>query len=529
MSDHAFCEHVTALNQAIPGEFIRITDSMLQSWRQSYLPPQDGADEKQKPTRPLRPSLDALCRAFHIAPAPGELMAPHETTLWKSAYGHPFQWEGQQGDAALETAIGAASDSGNTGPLVSELVQSSGIGSNRLEEALKVRQLWQWTKGACIEDMEKALQFLSLVHPQPGENGAQTLSSLNTRILSLITQREFDIGTLLESAQTHGNPGGALLSTLTGRKGLVTLSHKDLAAQLTDAGLPCKEEHIRKMRTTTRLIRGGQIPEAYAHAIINITEQAMKSLIERGISKAFTDEQKARCIDILTGIAHPKSLLQNAIGGTIPVGAMIEKIYERRGMTQSAFCEETGISTISSVVCGKSHLYRETASEIADWLGTHYAFDDNEKAQFTSLAMGIDVKRSPEVIMQDVQAGAISHWQGLRQIYDYSQLSRPALAVAAQVPEPVIQYSITQLSGGRIVADKDAIIRIGKACGISDARQLHLFAQLFDAARVDRGKARAFQSPSSSESDSTWQDRVHAESEGHGGWARGQSTTGDHG
>jgi len=72
------------------------------------------------------------------------------------------------------------------------------------------------------------------------------------------------------------------------------------------------------------------------------------------------------------------------------------------------------------------------------------------------------------MILDDVIKGKTDRLTGLREIYDYSGLPRPALAKEAKVDYHTIQYSVTEASGGRIVAEKAHIRRIGKACGISE-------------------------------------------------------------
>jgi hypothetical protein len=212
MSQVAFCELLGTLNKDKPDiAKPTFTDTILSSWRAGK-------------TKPLRDSVEVMCDAFSIKPAEGELMARHEKMLWKGIDGHPFTFEDKKGVAGIEAAITAAKKSGDTGPLVSELIDSSGIRFERLKDVLQVQQIPQWRHGAKIANVDMALEFLQLVNPQAteevgvavgdGSSAKRLVSRQNRDILSLITGREFNIDNMLAEAAQKGNPGGHFLQLL---------------------------------------------------------------------------------------------------------------------------------------------------------------------------------------------------------------------------------------------------------------------------------------------------------------------------
>lgn len=502
MSQVAFCDHLRQRNErkGTAGK-ATITDTVLSSWRSGK-------------TKPLRDSVDVICRAFDIAPEEGQLMAPHEGMLWKAINGHNFSWKGKKGAEALVDAIAQCQKSGETGELVKELISASGIRFERLRELLKVQQIAQWMKGAKIENTDMAMEFLKLVGPQSGEELTHRMGLQNRALLSLVTGREFDIEKLLTEANRSGNPGGAFFSALTGRKGLVTIPSTEIIVHFNAAGLECTPERIKHMRSGVKLERGGKISEADANAIMTMVEGSTRHLVEMGISKPIDNELKERCIETLTGVPHPRTLLKQAASGKLPVGELVKQTCSRRGLNQTGeggFCEQVGISHMSDFICGKASRDLESAEKMAAWFAHHYHFTDKEQAQFIALARGTDLQRTPDTVLKEVDAGTIGRVEGLRAIYAYSQLSRAALADKTGVDEHAIRYSVAEASGGRIMADKEAIARIGKACGIGDEHIRH-FVKLYDGNRVSRQSAL----PDNGK-DESWQD--HAKSSmRQGGW-----------
>lgn len=392
MSQVKWCNHLRALNESKGSEGkATITDTVLSSWRIGR-------------TKPLRESVDVFCRAFDIKPESGELMAKHEVMLWKGINGHAFTWGDKKGVEALQTAIDECKKSGETGDLVTELIAASGIRFERLHEALNIQQLPQWKNGAKVEDVNKALQFLKLVNSQATEdiaepNASRTISRQNRELLSLITGREFDIQKIMQHARTQGNPGGALFVGLTGRSGLVTITPQEMVEHFKANKLECTDERIKKMRTSTQLQRGGRISEDYALAIIGLVESRMQPLIRLGVCLPFTEEQKEHCVQICTGIPHPRKMLQAAVKGKLPIGELVGNTCERldlNHMGPGSFCEQAGISHMSDFTLGKANLELETAEKMAAWFAEHYKFDEQEQKQFIALARGVNLQRTPD-------------------------------------------------------------------------------------------------------------------------------------
>ncbi len=528
MSQVDFCDHMHRLNKKQKSDAKpTLTDTVLSSWRRAYgiKALRNTKNPTDKGTKPLRDSVDVICRAFGIAPQNGELMAKHEIMLWKAIDGHAFAWKGKKGIEAIDAAIVDSSKTGETGALVKELIEASGIRYERLREALNVQQLSQWMKGAHIEKVEMALQFLQLVNPQPTEelaaNGSYTISKQNREILSLLTGRQFDIEKMLQGAEKQGNPGGALFVALTARQGLITLSPHETVVHFNASNLACTEHQVKKMRTGTQLQRGGKISEPYARAIIKMVEGSMQHLVKLGICKPFTPEQKERCVDMLTGVPHPKKMLQASVRGELPIGELVSKSCERLDLNhvgEGSFCEEVGISHMSGFVLGKSYLQAETAEKMATWFVKRYGFTPEEKSKFIALAMGVNLQRTPDVILDGVISGATPRLEGLREIYDYTALSREALAQKAKVGG-IIQYSVTEASAGRIAADKSALKRIARACGISEGR-INDFVRTYDANQVSRKSSLP---PNDDSPTEYWQQQMKNRPATNG-WARGRAS-----
>ncbi len=523
MSQVAFCELLNTNNAGKEGILKpTVTDTILSSWRAGK-------------TSPLRDSVDVITHAFGMRPAENELMSVHEKMLWKGIGGHEFTWGEEKGVAAIDTAIKETRKTGDTGRLVSELIDSSGIRFERLRETLNVQQLPQWKKGAKIEDTEMALKFLRLVNPQAtevplvgeaaaGHAGAYTVSRQNAGLLSLVMGREFVVDTAIEEAKKQGNPGGAMFLAMTGRAGAVSIRPTEIVTQFNAAGLACTEERVKKMRTGTQMQRGGGITEPYAKAIIAMTEGSAKHLTALGVYTPMTAEQKAEALDVLTSVPHPKKMLASALKKELPIGKLVEKTCDRLGILhvgEGSFCEQVGISHMSGFVTGKSSLQRDTAEKMAKWFAAKYEFTKAEEDQFIALATGLDVKRTPDIILEEVKVGLLGRVEGLRQIYDFSNLPRPELALKAGVPYHAVQYSVTETSGGRIIESPEAIRRIGLASGVTEAA-IGDFVSVYDGKQVARKEA---QTPAG-EGELLWTEQMlqrAAKSGGSSGWARAKT------
>ena len=477
LSQVKFCAHMERLNaENTMLSKKTLTDTVLSNWRLGK-------------GKPLRDSAEVICAAFGITPREGERMALHERKLWKIIDGRPFSYGGKTGEQGLIAALADAHKTKDTSALITELIDSSGIRFERLQQVLGVQQISAWKKGARIDNVQTALDFVDMMGPLvPTE--LMTVSQRATRreLLSLITGREFDIDMLMENASKAGNPGGELLTGLTGRTGLVTITSAELAKKAKTKDFPVTEEQVKKMRTGTQLQRGGKIYEPVAKSILGQVRRAMRPLIAQDIVDPFTPEQEAAAIDMLTRIEHPRTLLAKCAKGEMAIGAMVRDTCERLNlnlMGPRSFCEQVGITHISDFVCGKAHVDANTAKKLSNWFAKNYGFTPGEQQQFMSLAQGVNQARTPDILLADVTAGKLDRTEGLRQIYDYRGFTRDALASQARVDTHVIQYSVNNVSGGRIMADKDAVRRIGAAAGISDA-QLDSFVAVYDGQKIRR-------------------------------------------
>lgn len=480
MSQVAFCAHLQARNKRHGGKNkATISDTVLSNWHSGK-------------AAPLRESVDVMCRAFGIAPLRGEVMAEHEKMLWKLIGGHEFIWKNTRGIAAIEMAIEECSQSGETRDLVKELISASGIRSERLEALLHVQQLPPWMRGAKIKDVDMARQFLELVNPQPSEALTGKISRQNRLLLSLITGRELDWDNTIEHAQQQGYPGGALFVALTGRHGMVSIAPNTISQEFKKAGLDHSELRIHKMRTSTQLQRGGKITENDGKIILAIVKRYIAPWVKRGICAMPTKEQEERCIETFTGVPHPKKLLQATLKKELTVGEMVSKICERRGINKSvgedSFQQQVGFSNMSDFTLGKSNLTYGTAQKMANWLAKNYGFNSRKETQFILLARGMAPQLAADAIIADVRAGKIDRSRGLGMIYDQSGLTRDGLADRAKVPTRTIQYSVTQVSGGRIMAGKDALERIARLCGVSEPN-IEEFVELYSGRKVERQDA----------------------------------------
>jgi hypothetical protein len=382
-----------------------------------------------------------------------------------------------------------AKDSGNHGKLVTRLMDDSGVRYERLKNLLDTHQIPQWKKGARIEDIDTARKFIDIVRPIDDQQNKEEAAKVNREILSLLTGREFDFTQILSQAKEQGNPGGALFGALTGRNGMVTLRPQELINHFQQQKLELTERRVRKMRNSLNVPRGGRISEEEADAILSLVTQRIQPLVDDGIVEPMTDAQKKDMIDTLTGVTHPKDMLKAVVKGEMPIGEMVAKTCLRRNIAQSqaeeSFAAEVGLSHLSKFITGKANLEPESAAKIAEWYKKNYQFTPTEQRQLVALARGVQLEKNANDILDDVLSGALPRTQGLREIYDRSGLSRPELANQAGVEYHAIQYSTTEVSGGRIILPEDAIKKIGKRCGISSNR-LDDFSDTYSGLKVAR-------------------------------------------
>jgi transcriptional regulator with XRE-family HTH domain len=305
---------------------------------------------------------------------------------------------------------------------------------------------------------------------------------------------------------------------------MVTIRPNEIVKHFETAGQPCTEERIKKMRTGTQLQRGGKISEQDAKVILEMVDEKAAKLLKLGVINPFTDEQKESCIETFTGVPHPKKMLDSAVKGELAIGELVSKTCERQDLNHNTgdrnFCEQVGISHMSGFVTGKSSLEPETAEKMANWFAANYDFNEQQQKQFVTLARGVKLQRTPDIILDEFAAGTIGRVPALREIYDYSGLSRPALAEKAGVEFHAIQYSTTETSGGRIMADKNAIKRIAQVCGVSEGR-VNEFVNTYDGKRVSR---QSVISSKGDKDDGSWGQHAK-DTKSTGGWA--QTKTGD--
>jgi hypothetical protein len=492
MSPEQFCALIETNNANSDGK-ARLTNTSIYNWRNH--------PEKFKP---IAETVEVICRAFGMLPKSENPEAEeymHELMLWKIIDGRQFRnpypslaAAGDNGDniadtvpvatSGLDEAIVSAKAAGNHGALVRELIDASGISLSRLQTLLNCQQIHQWCKGACIEDVATARKFMALTCPDAKENKA---------LLGLLTGRIFDVQAIIDEAvkqpmtrkqdseelvidtiaDAEINHGGKLLVLLTGRKGLVTISAKDLAEAMSVKGHKISEEKVKKMRASS-FERGGRITEPMARSILETVQEkaAMK----------LSDVETAQCVDILTNCPTPSVLLARCVKGEIKIGDLLRQTYERKGMRLEDLQNEVELAHLTNFLLGKASLDHESATKMANWL----QFEGDDRRKFMVLATGHDVSIDPLAILDRVRSGELIQTEGLRQIYDASGMTRSELAKASGVD---IAYSVTEKSKGRITAAPENMRKLAALCGLGE--RVQDFTETFSG----RWTARAIQIP----------------------------------
>lgn len=494
MSPEQFCALIETNNANSDGK-ASLTNTSIYNWKNH--------PEKFKP---IAETVEVICKAFGMLPKSDEPEAKeymHELMLWKIIDGRQFRnpypvTTVAMGDKVnnpadrmmtaaneLNMAIIAAGTNGNHGALVREMIDASGISLSRLQSLLDCQQIHQWCKGACIEDVATARKFIALTCPDAQENKA---------LLGLLTGRMFDIKEIIDAAAKQPmvkkedseelvvdtladaeiNHGGKLLVLLTGRKGLVSISAKDLSESMTQKGHKVSEEKVKKMRASS-FERGGRITEPMARSIIEIVQE------KSGIK--FGNAEVEQCVDILTNCPSPSVLLERCVKGQMKIGELVRQTYERKGMRLEDLQKEVKLAHLTNFLLDKASLDHESAGKMADWL----QFKDDARRKFMVLATGHNASISPSDILDKVRKGELAQTEGLRLIYDASGMTRTELAKASGVD---IAYSVTEKSKGRIVAAPENMRKLAALCGLED--RVQDFAETFSgrwAARVTQNPA----------------------------------------
>ena len=411
---------------------------------------------EKESVKPIGECMGIICDAFAIKPEGAAKMASHEAMLWRLSGGHVFQWKNGEGVDALKQAVIDSRASGNAGELVTELCSASGIPYQYMQDLLASQQLANWKNGtAHIEDTAKAADFVELVNPCLNRT-EEEWKACSRDIFSVVTNRPNDLDEVIKTAKTRGNPSGALFALLTGREGMITISTDDLIKETQAAGTGFTKRALFAMRNPESKRRGTDINEMQADAIMTLVEERMKRLVERGMLAAISEKQKDECVDILTGSPHPKKMLESCLKGEMRVREMIRRTYERKGIKQQGeegLSGQAGINNLSAFLTHEDrHLTPDVARRLAVWFEINYNFSEKRQRQLMALAQGIDLKQSPDEILNAVIAGSMDRLSALRMLYDQTGLSRGALADAAHVPGSLIQYSVTEASGGRIAS-----------------------------------------------------------------------------
>lgn len=476
-----FCDHLEALNKDREGKKTFVPDTLCK-W---------GKDNNAL----FRESIAVLCDAFSIKPAKGEKMAPHEAMLWCITGNHTFTWKKKKDTEALEQALADCKASKNSGPLVTELCETSGVPFNHMQELLGTKQLAEWKNGSGhIDDINRAVEFVNMVNPCLGIKD-EARKRYNADIFSIVTGRPNDIEAILKESLTQGNPSGALFSALTGRGGMMTVTADDLVAAMHAAGIADYSKYtVSRQRNTLKRANGGDIHEAHAKVILDTFEARIKPMAEKGMYKALTPEQREKCIDMLTNCA-PKKMLAQCVAGKMNIRTLIKHAYERKGLHQQgsgSFTEQSGIWNVSQFLKEEGrHMTHEVAGRLADWFATHYKFDKHERRQVMALAEGVDLRESPDAILAKVVAGTMERPAALQLLYDQTGLTREGLADAANVPVSLIRYSVTQVSAGRLASDEiddntlaKHVLAIAREIGIAKKDRAQFAEQFSTVARA---------------------------------------------
>jgi hypothetical protein len=491
MSPEQFCALIETNNANSDGK-ARLTNTSIYNWRKH--------PDKFKP---IAETVEVICRAFGMLPkaeTPEAEDHTYELMLWKIIDGRQFsnpypplavatEDKGENipdakpvAAGGLSEAIVAAKAAGNHGLLVREMIDASGISLSRLQTLLECQQIHQWCKGAHFEDVATARKFIALTCPDARDNKA---------LLGLLTGRIFDLPVIIEeaakqpmmrkdgsdelvvdaAADAEINHGGKLLVLLTGRKGLVTISAKDLADAMSAKGHKVSEEKVKKMRASS-FERGGRITEPMARSIVEIVQEKASMKLGEG--------EIEQCVDILTNCPTPSALLARCVKGEMKIGELLRQTYERKGMRLEDLQSEVKLAHLTNFLLGKADLDHESATKLVNW----FVFEGDDRRKFMVLATGHDASIDPSAVLDRVRSGTLAQTEGLRLIYDASGMTRTELAKACGVD---IAYSVTEKSKGRIMAAPENMRKLADLCGLG--ARLQDFTETFSG----RWAARATQ------------------------------------
>lgn len=438
-------------------------------------------------SKPNEESVMALASAFGMDAKEGEMMSATEKKLWRVAHGHRFTWPAEKGPAlegkeALDAAIAQAAKDGH-GKLLDELQDASGILEVRIKALLGTGAFTAWRKDTHIPNVALASKLVGLLS-EAFEGSPEEIQKQKLTLLSLLTGREFNVDKILEKTRKAGNPGGDMLMSLTGRYGMVTVEKTELAAALC-----VPESRIRKMRVSTTLIHAGHITEAVAEATMKLMEKKLEPLIADGVCIAFTDEQKEQCVDVMTGHEHPRTMLKKCAKGEMEFRDMLKGTMQRKDLHQESgpgnFAEQIGVSSLTLLLTGKRDGNHQTAQKIADWYKKNYGFKPRECYKVRALAVGIDISKTPDMLLDEALQCKRPRLDVLTDLYDHTGLTRPNMAEEAKVPYRIIERSLIAENDGRLFCDNETALKLAAGLGISTARREE-FAMAFTSAKIEK-------------------------------------------
>jgi hypothetical protein len=383
----------------------------------------------RKSIKPTRPSIRILCEAFKLSLA-------HELMIWRFVGGESFT-KYQQLAENYKTSNVHKSTGQIRSDLFRSLMEMSGISASRIEQLLNVQQVAVWRHGARIEDLEMCEKLVELVNPVTlwPQESRHLQREINETLVGLLSSRPTSIVEAVARAQASKHSTGTCFLLLTGRYGLKQIPVSELCSKLR-----VSEWTLHRMRST-RNQRGCHINEEQAHIIADVVQ---------GISNQMRDSltvveryERGIMIDTLTGVRDPVALWHQFASGKLNhVGEILRLTRVRRGHVQ--------LPNTSDFELGKSGVGIRVANKLADYLGYVGRAHREVRRAFVLMALGKDLPKSPEVILDSIMTGECSRLEGLRLMLDNTGRTRGQLAQDLGVSKAVVMTWVRSDFAGKI-------------------------------------------------------------------------------
>lgn len=466
MGTYAFCDMLKARDAKVRGGGFMVP-STLNKWKHAT---SSGKEQTPKTTIKL-PTMEAFVKAFKLDLA-------HELMFWRIINGKPFcnpyRDEEPERDqvSELQAAVNDAVAAKSHGRLVGAFLESSGIPRDRLQEIAGSSGMYHWEHSDSVIDTPKAAGlYLDAVLAPFAYLDADRTADIRKQLEPLLTGRSFDVEHMLKEAKREGidNPGGELFKLMTGKRGAIYISDKEMIAAFAEKGIAVSQSKMDGMRCTTRS-KHDNIYENVAEAILAIVEEKSGNTL--------TEKQCEDCMEVLTGFPSASQMMKQLKEGAIKPGRIAQTLCLRRNINFEDLADKVGCSrtTMTDFMHDRESLGHKFARGVCRALGIK---NDNARL-YVVAATGHDISVRPGKLLEEALAKptAKERVPELRRIYDWSAMTREELAEASGIGLSTLNRAILSETGGTISAPPEDLRALAKLCGLG-SKQAAQFAEAF--------------------------------------------------